>query len=332
MELNKLKVSSSPHIRSEESTRLIMLDVLIALTPALAMAIFVFGARALTMTLTCVVTAVLAEYAYQRLMGKTVTAFDGSAAVTGVLLAFCLPVAAPLWIGIVGSLFAIIVVKQLYGGIGKNFMNPALAARAFLFSWTVIMTTWSKIRVSLPLFTTPYDVVTSATPLMQLKEGIMPDATMMDMALGMVSGCIGETSALALIAGGLYLLYRRVITPHTSVAFIGTVAVLTFLFPQIPGNNFDFMMSHLLSGGLMLGAIFMATDYTTSPITKNGKIVFGIGCGLITVFIRYFGSYPEGVSYAILIMNATVFLIEKATRRRVFGHKVKPFELGGEVK
>ena len=330
-ELMKVKVSSSPHIRSEDTTRQIMLDVIIALLPAFAVGVFVFGARAAAVTINCVLTAVIAEYLYQKLMHKPITAFDGSAVVTGMLLAFTMPVSAPLWMGNIGAAFAIVIVKQLFGGIGKNYMNPALAARAFLFSWSGAMTTWTVIRSDLPLFTAVTDAVTSATPLAQLKTAL-PEAGMMDMARGMLPGCIGETSAVALIAGGLYLLYRRVITLHTPLAFIGTVAVLTYLFPLYETNNLQYMLSHLLSGGLMLGAIFMATDYTTSPVNKTGKVVFGIGCGAITVLIRYFGAYPEGVSYAILVMNAAVFLIEKATRPRVFGHKVKPFEMGGETK
>lgn len=331
-ELTKVKVSSSPHIRAEDTTRQIMTDVLIALLPAFAVGVFVFGGRAAVHVIVCVLTAIAGEYAYQKLMHRPITAFDGSAAVTGMLLALTLPVSAPMWIGIVGSLFAIIIVKQLYGGIGKNFMNPALAARAFLFSWSGIMTTYTVIRSKLPLFTTSYDVITSATPMAQLKLGSLPDASVMDMALGMFSGCIGETSTIALLAGGIYLLYRRVITPHIPLSYLGTVAVITFLFPRVPGANFHCMLAELMSGGLMLGAIFMATDYTTSPINKTGKIVYGIGCGIITVLIRYFGSYPEGVTYAVLVMNSTVYLIEKATRSRVFGHKVKPFEMGGQDK
>lgn len=331
-ELMKLKVSSSPHIRSEDTTRQIMLDVIIALLPSLAVGVFVFGTRALVVIFNCVLTAVLSEYVFQKLMHRQITAFDGSAVVTGMLLAFVMPVSAPLWLGTIGSLFAIIIVKQLYGGIGKNFMNPALAARAFLFSWSAIMTTWTAIRTKLPLFANVYDVVSAATPLAQLKTGAMPDASLMDMALGMIPGCIGETSAVALIAGGIYLLYRRVITWHTPVAFIGTVAVITYLFPHFGDRSLSYMLAQLLSGGLMLGAIFMATDYTTSPINKRGKLLYGFGCGAITVLIRYFGSYPEGVSYAILIMNASVFMIEKATRTRTFGHSVKPFVMGGEAK
>lgn len=317
-DLNKVVVSSSPHIRHEDTTRQIMIDVVIALLPALAIGIFVFGARALTLTLVSVCGAVFFEWLFQTLMHKPTTITDGSAVVTGILIAFCLPVSAPMWMILIGDAFAIIVVKQLFGGIGKNFMNPALAARAFLMSFPVIMTTWPPIRTVLPLFATPVDIVSSATPLAALKLGTMPDATLMDMALGMVSGSLGEISALALLAGGVYLIVRKVISFHTPVAFIGTVAIFALIFPH--GNApLDFMLAQICSGGLMIGAFFMATDYSTSPVTKRGQIVFGIGCGLLTVFIRFFGQLPEGVSYAILIMNSTVFLIERATKPRKYG-------------
>jgi len=333
-DLTKLKVSSSPHIRTSDSTRQIMLDVVIALMPSLAISIFVFGLRSLTMVLTSVCGCAFFEWLYCRTLRKPVTVSDCSCVVTGVLLAFCMPVAAPLWLVLIGDAFAIIVVKMLYGGLGKNFMNPALAGRAFLMaSFPVMMTLWTKARTALPLFVTP-DVVTAATPLSALTESgnfHLPDATLLDLALGMTGGCLGETSALALIAGGLYLLYRRVITLHIPLSYLGTVAALTFLFPH--GNApASFMLTHLLSGGLMLGAIFMATDYSSSPVTKKGQIIYGVGCGAITVFIRYFGSYSEGVSYAILIMNACTFLIEKVTMPTKFGY-VKPVKAkGGDEK
>lgn len=317
-DLSKVTVSSSPHIRHEDNTTQIMLDVSIALLPALAIGIFVFGLRALTVTLVSVCGCVFFEWLFQKLMKRDVTISDCSAVVTGILIAFCLPVSAPMWMILIGDAFAIIIVKQLFGGIGKNFMNPALSARAFLMSFPVIMTTWPPIRTALPIFSTPVDIVSSATPLAALKTGVMPDASLMDMALGMVSGSLGEISALALLAGGVYLLARKVITLHTPLAFIGTVAVLCLIFPH--GNPpVDYMLAQICSGGLMLGAFFMATDYSTSPVTKRGQIVFGVGCGLLTVFIRFFGQLPEGVSYAILIMNSTVFLIEKATRPRKYG-------------
>ena len=321
-DLSKLTVSSSPHIRHEDNTRQIMVDVIIALMPALAIAIYVFGPRALTLTAVSAAGCLFFEWLYQRLMKKPVTVGDCSALVTGILLAYCLPVSSPMWMVLIGDAFAIIVVKQLYGGIGKNFMNPALSARAFLMSFPVIMTTWPAIRTKLPLFATP-EVVSSATPLASLKEGLMPNASLTDLALGMVGGSMGEISALALLAGGLYLISRKVITFHTPVAYLGTVALLCFLFPHGNGRV-EFMLSELCSGGLMLGAIFMATDYSTSPVTKKGQVVFGIGCGLLTVFIRFFGNMPEGVSYSILVMNATVFLIEKVTRPRKYGFVAPP--------
>ena len=321
-DLSKLTVSSSPHIRHEDNTRQIMVDVIIALMPALAIAIYVFGPRALTLTAVSAAGCLFFEWLYQRLMKKPVTVGDCSALVTGILLAYCLPVSSPMWMVLIGDAFAIIVVKQLYGGIGKNFMNPALSARAFLISFPVIMTTWPAIRTKLPLFATP-DVVSSATPLASLKEGLIPNASLTDLALGMVGGSMGEISALALLAGGLYLISRKVITFHTPVAYLGTVALLCFLFPHGNGRV-EFMLAELCSGGLMLGAIFMATDYSTSPVTKKGQVVFGIGCGLLTVFIRFFGNMPEGVSYSILVMNATVFLIEKVTRPRKYGFVAPP--------
>ena len=321
-DLSKLTVSSSPHIRHEDNTRQIMVDVIIALMPALAIAIYVFGPRALTLTAVSAAGCLFFEWLYQRLMKKPVTVGDCSALVTGILLAYCLPVSSPMWMVLIGDAFAIIVVKQLFGGIGKNFMNPALSARAFLMSFPVIMTTWPAIRTKLPLFATP-DVVSSATPLASLKEGLMPNASLTDLALGMVGGSMGEISALALLAGGLYLISRKVITFHTPVAYLGTVALLCFLFPHGNGRV-EFMLAELCSGGLMLGAFFMATDYSTSPVTKKGQVVFGIGCGLLTVFIRFFGNMPEGVSYSILVMNATVFLIEKVTRPRKYGFVAPP--------
>ena len=322
-DLSQVKVSNSPHIRSEDSTRQIMLDVIIALIPALALAIFVFGARALVVTAVSVIGSVFFEWLYNKLLKKPCTIGNLSAVVTGILLAYTLPVTAPLWMVLIGDLFAIVIVKSLFGGIGKNFMNPALGGRAFLMaSYPVFMTTWCKVRTSLPLFGTPADVVTGATPLSFMKEGKLPDVSMADAALGMVGGCIGEVSALALLVGGIWLLYRRVISLRIPVCFIGTVAVLTLIFPKA-GSGFEWMAYQLLSGGLMLGAIFMATDYASSPVTPKGQIIYGIGCGVLTVLIRYFGSYPEGVSYAILIMNCCVFLIEKISQPVKFGY-VKP--------
>lgn len=323
-DLSKLQVASSPHIRIEDNTRQIMLDVIIALMPALAISVFVFGPRSLVLTLTSALGCVFFEWFYQLILRKPITIGDLSAVVTGILLAFCMPVSSPLWLVLVGDAFAIVIVKQLYGGIGRNFMNPALGARAFLMaSFPALMTAFTKIQTSLPLFTN-VDAITAATPLDALTGATMalPDVPVTEMALGMIGGCMGETSSLALLAGALYLLYRRVITWHIPVSFIGTVALLTLLFPH--GNDpVKFMSYHVLAGGLLLGAFFMATDYSSSPVTRRGQLLYGLGCGALTVFIRFFGSYPEGVSYAILIMNACVYLIEKATAPRKFGY-VKP--------
>ena len=322
-DLSQVKISNSPHIRSEDNTRQIMLDVIIALIPALALGVFVFGARALVVTAVSVIGSVFFEWLYNKLLKKPCTIGNCSAIVTGMLLAYTLPVTAPLWMVLIGDLFAIVIVKALFGGIGKNFMNPALGGRAFLMaSYPVFMTTWAKVRTSLPLFGTPADVVTGATPLSFMKEGNLPDVSLADAALGMVGGCLGEVSALALLAGGVWLVYRRVISLRIPVCFIGTVAVLTLIFPK-GGSGFEWMAYQLLTGGLMLGAIFMATDYASSPVTPKGQIIYGIGCGVLTVLIRYFGSYPEGVSYAILIMNCCVFLIEKISQPVKFGY-VKP--------
>ena len=330
-ELKNLKVSSSPHIRNEDSTRQIMLDVAIALLPALAVAVFVFGARSLVMTVISVLGCVFFEWLYNKLLKKPMTIGDGSAVVTGMLLAYTLPVTAPYWVVLIGDFFAIVIVKCLYGGIGQNFINPALGGRAFLMaSWPVAMTTWCKVQTSLPLFTTP-EIQSAATPLTFLKEGNLPNVSLQNAALGMVGGSMGEISALALLIGGVYLLYRRVISWHIPVSFIGTVAVITFLFPKGDMSGFTFMSYELLCGGLMLGAIFMATDYATSPVTKKGQLIYGVGCGLLTVLIRYFGSYPEGVSYAILLMNACCFLIEKISRPKKYGF-VAPVKAKKEAK
>lgn len=327
-DISKVTVTPSPHIKNPEGTRSIMFDVILALTPALFTAVFMFGMRALILTMVCILSCVGFEALYNKILNKEQTISNLSAVITGILLAFNIPVSAPLWMAVMGSAFAIIIVKMLFGGLGKNFMNPALAARAFLLaSFTSTMTTWTNVNEQLPLFANVpkslTDAITTATPLAQLKQGLVPDASFLDMALGQIGGCIGETSALLLIAGGLYLVYRKVISYHIPVSYISTVAIVTFIFPQNGIDSFTFMMSHLLSGGLMLGAIFMATDYSTSPTTKKGKIIFGIGCGLITLLIRYFGSYAEGVSYAILLMNAVVWLIDKHTRPRIFGHSKK---------
>ena len=315
----ELTISSSPHVHSPVTTQTIMRDVLIALAPALIGAVTLFGFRALLVTLVSVGSCVFFEWAYSKLTKAPCKIYDLSAAVTGVLLAFVCPVTIPYWCIIIGDFFAMIVVKAIFGGIGRNIVNPALAGRAFMFSYPALMTKWVKPGFSnwAGIFSTA-DAVTGATPLAQMGKGMLPDASVSEMFLGNIGGCIGETSVLLLLMGLLYLLVRKVITLRIPLAFVGTVAVLTFLFPQ--GNdNLQWMVAQLCSGGLFLGAIFMATDYVTSPITKLGQIVFGIGCGVLTVVIRYFGGYPEGVSYAILIMNCCVVLLDRIGRPKKFG-------------
>ena len=315
----EMTISSSPHVHSPVTTQTIMLDVLIALIPALILSVVFFGFRALTVTLVSMAACVFFEWAWCRLRKQPNQTYDLSACVTGMLLAFVCPVTIPYWTIILGDLFAIILVKMLFGGLGRNIVNPALAGRAFMFSWPVLMSTW--VKVGFANAANPFkavDVVTAATPLANMHQGVMCEESIWQLFIGNVGGCIGETSALALLIGFGYLLLRKVITCRIPVAYIGTVAVLTFLFPM--GNaRIDWMLYHLFSGGLMLGAIFMATDYVTSPLTKLGQIVYGIGCGVLTVMIRYFGGYNEGVSYAILCMNACVVLLDRIGRPVKFG-------------
>lgn len=317
-----MSVSPSPHIKSSESTTTIMFDVIIALIPAFIWGVLVFGERAIALMAVSVASCIGFEAAAQILLHRHVTINDLSAAVTGLLLAMNIPVSAPLWIPVVGAFFAIVIVKQIFGGIGCNFVNPALAARVFILSWTAEMTGFTEdgSRIGkLSAVLEEGDFIATATPLASLKAGELPPETIFDMFLGNKAGCIGEVSAILLIAGGIFLLIRKVITWHIPVSYIGTVAVLTFLFPRNGGVAAEFMLYELLAGGLMLGAIFMATDYSTSPITPVGRLVYGAGCGIITVLIRYFGSYPEGVSFSILIMNLLVWYIDKATMPRRFG-------------
>ena len=315
----ELTISSSPHAHGKTTTRTIMFDVLLALCPALAASLIFFGLRALTVTAVSAAACVFFEYIYRKLMKLDDTTWDMSAMVTGVLLAFVCPVTIPYWTIILGDLFAIVLVKQLFGGIGKNFVNPALAGRAFMFSWPVLMSTWVKVGFenAAGIFGTA-DAVTAATPLANMHQGIMCEESILDLFVGNVGGCIGETSAAALLVGFAYLLIKKVISPRIPLAYIGTVAVLAFLFPM--GNEpLAWMGAQVFGGGLMLGAIFMATDYVTSPVTKLGQVIFGIGCGVLTIAIRYFGGYNEGVSYAILIMNLCVVLLDKIGRPVKFG-------------
>ena len=320
----KLIATSNPHIRSNETTQTIMRDVVVAMLPALVFACVRFGARALALTAVSVVACVFWEWLYRKLMKKHQTVGDLSAVVTGMLLAFVSPVTMPYWMAVVGAFFAIIIVKQLFGGIGKNFVNPALAGRAFLVgSYAGVMTTWvDPAACKAPLMGSTADIVTAATPMAYLKvgdmEGLVSQYSVSDMFIGMCGGSMGEVSALALLVGGAYLIYRKVIGWQIPVAYIGTVAVLSFLFPKT-GSGIEFMLYSVFGGGLFLGAIFMATDYVTSPVTKKGQLVFGIGCGLFTVLIRYFGSYNEGVCYSIMVMNLLVPLIEKYTKPTRFG-------------
>ena len=314
MEMPKLTLSSSPHIQTNENVTTVMRDVIIALLPATIAAIYYFRFGAIVNILVAVLGAVAAEYLIQKLMKKPITIKDYSAAVTGLLLAFNVPSTLPWWMTLIGSVFAIAVVKQLFGGLGHNFMNPALAARAVLLaSWPVEMTSW---------VTTGADAVATATPLAVIKgaEAGATSASMFDLLIGNVGGCIGETTAILLIIGGIYLIYRGVITYVIPTYYIGTVAVLTFIFS---GFDISMLSYNILAGGFILGAFFMATDYTTSPVSKKGQIIYAIGCGLLTAVIRYYGGYPEGVSYSILLMNVATPLIDKYISPRVFGEVEK---------
>jgi len=320
-----LTMTASPHIKSPIKTTHIMGEVILALMPALFWAVYIYGLRALTLTVISVISCVVFEFLYRKLMKKSNTISDLSAVVTGILLAFSLPVSVPLWIPAVGGFFAIVIVKQLYGGIGKNVVNPALAARVFLFiAYPGELTAFTAPNKHLPAFklnvsALAEDIKATATPLVNLKNGEIPLDSTVSCMLGDISGCIGEISATLLILGGVYLMLRKIISWHIPVTYLATVAIISFIFPAGSVSSLDFMQYQLFSGGLMLGAIFMATDYVTSPVTKKGRIIFGIGCGLITVFIRFFGGYPEGVSFAILIMNLFVWYLDKGTKPVKFG-------------
>ena len=320
----KLIATSNPHIRSNETTRSIMLDVIIAMLPALVWAVIWFGVKALTLTAVSVIGCMFWEWLYRKLMKKPQSIGDLSCVVTGMLLAFVCPVQMPYWMILIGDFFAIIVVKQLFGGIGKNFLNPALAGRAVLLaSYAGTMTSWvDPAAGKAPIIGSVADVVTTATPLAVMKTGDFAALTdtynVGNMFIGQIPGSLGEVSALALLIGGAYLIWRKVINWQTPVSYIATVAVLTFLFPK-QGSGLEWMLYSVFGGGLFLGAFFMATDYATSPVTKKGQLIFGIGCGLFTVLIRYFGSYNEGVCYSIMVMNLLVALIDKYTKPTRFG-------------
>ncbi len=317
----KLIASSSPHIRSNEDTRSIMLDVIIAMIPALCMSIYVFGFQALVLTAISVAACLFWEWGYRKVMKKSCAIGDLSAVVTGMLLAFVCPVSLPWWTVVIGAFFSIVVVKQLYGGIGCNFLNPALAGRAVLVaSYAGAMTTWVTPAEKMPIFGSAADVATGATPLALMKEGAFDQLpSISEMFLGKIGGSLGEVSALMLLLGGVYLIIRKVISWHIPVAYIATVAVVSLISAPEGIGAVDYMLYSILGGGLMLGAIFMATDYATSPVTKAGQLIFGIGCGLLTVFIRRFGSYPEGVCYSILIMNCCTWLLDKYVKPTIYG-------------
>ncbi len=314
----KLIVCESPHIRQGDTTATIMLDVIIALMPALLAGIVIFGFRSAVLAAVCIASSVFFEWAWCKIIKKPSAIGDFSAVVTGLLLAMNLPVTMPYWMAVIGSLFAIIIVKQFFGGIGQNFMNPALAARAFLLtSWAQPMTTWVKPFSAVSIVSNT-DAVTSATPLTIIKEGMDGLPSYGDMFLGKIGGCMGEVSALALIIGAVYLVARKVISINIPASFIATVAVFTFIFGGSEGLFTGDAMTHILSGGLILGAFFMATDYATTPCTNMGQIIFGIGCGLLTSIIRIWGGYPEGVSYSILLMNVASPLIDKLVMPKPF--------------
>ena len=310
---NKLLMSSSPHIRSNASTSRIMLDVLIALIPASLAGVYFFGLDAALTIIVCVVSCVLFEYLTRKLLKRSNTISDLSAAVTGLLLALNLPPVIPKWMAVVGSFFAIVVIKQLFGGIGQNFINPALGARVFmLVAYGTKMTRWTA-----PRGVVASDAISAATPLGILKEGgELPGY--LDMFIGKIGGSLGETSALALIIGGLYLLIRKVISWEIPVIYIGTVALLSWILGPDGFMTGD-PLFHVLAGGLLIGAIFMATDYTTSPMTKKGAVIYAFGCGLLTVIFRLYTNMPEGVSYAIMLMNVAVPLIDRYTAPKPFG-------------
>ena len=306
----KLTVASSPHIRGDFKTSRLMLDVVIALIPALIVGVIRLGLRALVLTAVSMLAAVAAEWLWSLLLKKRNTLPDCSALVTGLLLALTLPVTCPVWVAVIGSVFAIVVVKLMCGGLGQNIFNPALAARALLvLVFPVALTRYAEV-----------DAVASATPLHHMVMPALPEESILDMFLGNCPGSIGELSALALLLGGAYLVVRRVISLRIPVAYIGTVAVLTLVFHKTD-NAIAWMAYSLFSGGLMLGAIFMATDYATSPVTSLGQILYGIGCGVLTVIFRYYGLFPEGVTYAILIMNLLTWVLDQYTPPRRFGTK-----------
>ena len=308
-----------PQLSRTYTTSAIMLDVLVALLPSLGMSVYLFGPRVLSLTAVSVISCVLSEFLYRLLTHKSNTIWDLSACVTGVLLAMCLPVTASYWAPVLGGIFAIVVVKQFYGGLGGNFMNPALAGRMLLCTFPHMMTTWADALHWVPVVG-QLDAVSSATPMSYLHNGALPPLELGQMLLGQHGGSIGEVSVFMLLLGGGYLLLRGVISPRIPLSFLGTVALVTFFTPQ-DGTHLEWMLAQLCSGGLVMGAFFMATDYTTSPVTPRGQLLYGAGCGLLTVLLRYYGSYPDGVGWAILTMNCVVWVLDRAGMSRRFGER-----------
>ena len=312
-----LDVAYQPQVRTTKDTCRLMLDVIIALIPAIIVGVLQFGLYPLVLLLTGVCSAVFWEWGYRRLFKKEASIGDLSAVLTGLLLALTMPPTAPWWLPVIGTFFGIVVVKQLYGGIGKNFLNPALAGRAFLFSsYATIMASWSVPNA----LSGTVDGVSMATPLAGLYgDGLPAYFSAKSMFMGFLPGCIGEISTFAILLGFAYLLWRNVISWRIPFSFVGTVALLTLIFGKTGYSNVEWMLCNIFSGGLMFGAVFMATDYSTSPVTLKGQLVYGAGCGALVVLIRYFGGFPEGVTYAILIMNLCTWAIDKAFHRHQFG-------------
>ena len=309
---NLLHVSSSPHVRCKDTTQNLMLDVVIAMLPAAAFGVYRFGLYSLAVILATVAACVASEYAYEKFMGKPITVSDCSAVVTGMILALNMPPEIPIWIPMLGGVFAIIVVKQLYGGLGQNFMNPALAARCFLLiSFAGLMNNFSSSAIR-------FNALTGATPLKTMRDGGLVNLT--DLFLGFIPGTIGEVSTLALLIGGAYMIVKKVISPKIPLVYIGTFAVFVFLFG---GFDVNYTLNQVCAGGLVFGAFFMATDYVTSPITPNGQIVYGVILGLLTGVFRLWGASPEGVSYAIILSNLFVPMIERFTLPKAFGKEGK---------
>lgn len=335
MENNNLMVSGTPHIRSNETITSIMRDVIIALCPAAIMGVIFFGLSALIEIIVSILSCIFFEWLYEKITKKPCTIKDLSAVVTGLLLAMNLPAldlstnfAAAIWMPFVGSFFAIIIAKMLFGGLGQNFINPALAGRAFLLASYPTLMSGGAFR---PTNFMNVDATTYATPLSAIKEGTLTSVTSNDLVnalIGNMGGTIGETCAIALILGGIYLIAKKVISWKTPVVYIATVFVFTYIFKLIGGDAGAVRMPvyELFTGGLMLGAFFMATDYSSTPVTPKGKIIMGLGCGFITVLIRVYGGYPEGVSYSILLMNLVTPLIDKYTTPKKFGY-VKPVKV-----